>query len=46
MSLTREDAVLCLMNMKTTQMNMIVSNLQLEYEQLLSDIGGDSFYIR
>ncbi|CAF4682346.1 unnamed protein product [Rotaria sp. Silwood1] len=45
-SLTREEAVLCLMNMKTSQVNMIVSNLQDEYEQLLSDIGGDSFYIR
>jgi len=62
-SLTREEAVLCLMNMKTSQVNMIVSNLrhglcsfvffnfliiskQIEYEQLLADVGGDSFYIR
>jgi hypothetical protein len=27
-SLTREEAVLCLMNMKTSQVNMIVSNLR------------------
>lgn len=43
---TREEAVLCLMNMKTTQVNMIVANLRHEYEQLLADVGGDSFYIR
>ncbi|CAF4646653.1 unnamed protein product [Rotaria sp. Silwood1] len=45
-TLTREEAVLCLMNMKTLQVNMIVANLRHEYEQLLADIGGDSFYIR
>ncbi|CAF4215533.1 unnamed protein product, partial [Rotaria sp. Silwood2] len=45
-NLTREEAVLCLMNMKASQVNMIVSNLQDEYGQLLSDVGGDSFYIR
>ncbi|CAF3369678.1 unnamed protein product [Rotaria socialis] len=45
-NITREDAVLCLMNMKTSQMNMIVSNLPDEYEQLLGDVGGDSLYIR
>lgn len=45
-NLTREEAVLFLMNMKTTQVNMIVSNLPYEYEKLLADIGGDSFYIR
>jgi len=28
MSLTREEAVICLMNMKTTQVNMIVANLR------------------
>ena len=64
-SLTREEAVLCLMNMKTSQVNMIVVNLRhglfhlrnlyridyfllslhIEYEQLLADVGGDSFYI-
>ncbi|CAF1638465.1 unnamed protein product, partial [Adineta ricciae] len=45
-TLTREEAVLCLMNMKTSQVNMIVANLRHEYEQLLADVGGDSFYIR
>ncbi|CAF0716683.1 unnamed protein product [Adineta steineri] len=45
-SLTREEAVLCLMNMKTAQVNMIVANLRHDYEQLLADVGGDSFYIR
>ncbi|CAF1119374.1 unnamed protein product [Rotaria sordida] len=45
-NLTREEAVLYLMNMKASQVNMIVSNLQDEYEQLLGDVGGDSFYIR
>ena len=66
-TLTREEAVLCLMNMKTSQVNMIVANLRhglfdfiteydlfskigtfsrIEYEQLLADVGGDSFYIR
>ncbi|CAF0817936.1 unnamed protein product [Didymodactylos carnosus] len=44
--LTREEAVLCLMNMKIVQVNMIVSNLRHEYEQLLADVGGDSFYVR
>ncbi|CAF0980433.1 unnamed protein product, partial [Didymodactylos carnosus] len=44
--LTREDAVLCLMNMKIVQVTMIVSNLRHEYEQLLADVGGDSFYVR
>ncbi len=51
------------MNMNTSQVNMIVSNLphglfvclfsitanislNIEYEQLLADVGGDSFYIR
>ena len=27
-TLTREEAVLCLMNMKTSQVNMIVANLR------------------
>ncbi|UJR16411.1 hypothetical protein I4U23_003313 [Adineta vaga] len=45
-TLTREEAVLYLMNLKSSQVNMIVSNLSHEYEQLLSDVGGDSFYIR
>ncbi|CAF3701534.1 unnamed protein product [Rotaria socialis] len=45
-ALTREEAVLCLMNMKSLQVNMIVANLRHEYEQLLADVGGDSFYIR
>ncbi len=27
-NLTREEAVLCLMNMKTSQVNMIVANLR------------------
>ena len=50
------------MNMKMSQVNMVVSNLpkgllffvannlflfiKIEYQQLLGDIGGDSFYIR
>ncbi|CAF4420704.1 unnamed protein product, partial [Adineta steineri] len=45
-TLTREEAVLYLTNLKTSQVNMIVSNLPHEYEQLLTDVGGDSFYIR